>query len=113
MFVFYVQLFLYIVKYFTGIKRPNESRISVIEHISSFPRVPCHYRRKNTSKEYLPHDLNLSIMYKLYVEKCKTEGIEPEKPSFYRNIFHTNFNLSFHTLKSELKGIQHSNSEKK
>lgn len=89
-------------KHVPGIKRPDESRASVIEHISSFPRVPSHYRRKNTSKEYLPHDLNVSIMYELYVEKCKVEGIEPEKPSFYRNIFHNNFNLSFHTPRNDM-----------
>lgn len=90
-------------KHVPGIKRPDESRISVIEHISSFPRVTFHYRRKNSSKEYLSHDLNITKMYELYVGKCKTEGIEPEKPSFYRNIFHTCFNLAFRNPNSDKK----------
>ncbi len=68
----------------------------VREHIKSFPKVNSHYRRKQTSKEYLESYLNINKMYELYEEKCIEQNRSPVKNSMYRNIFNNEFNLSFH-----------------
>lgn len=45
------------------------------QHINSFARVESHFCRKNTKKEYLSQELNLTQMYNYYAEDCKKEGI--------------------------------------
>ena len=35
-------------------------------------------------------------MYKLYVEQCNQKSFQPVKESYYRHVFNTEFNLSFH-----------------
>lgn len=85
-----------------GVKKPEESRLYVKEHINSFPRVPSHYCQKDTSYEYLPGDLNISKMYKLYKIKCNEDGVTPEKSSYYRNVFHAEFKIKFHIPRKDM-----------
>lgn len=73
-------------------------KIEIIkEHINKFPKYSSHYTRNKTpNRKYLPQDCSLKEMYKLYCEFCREEKQdEPVKESFYRNIFNTQFNLSF------------------
>jgi len=35
-------------------------------------------------------------MYRLYVEHCHQKSLQPVKESYYRHVFDTEFNLSFH-----------------
>ena len=81
-------------KHSPSVKRPQCNREFTIEHINSFPRIPFHYIRKDTKKEYL--DLISPKSMTFYLQKCKEENVSAEK-IFYRNIFHNNFNLLFHT----------------
>jgi hypothetical protein len=67
----------------------------VKSHIESFPRMESHYSRKDSKKEYLALDLNITRMYDLYVLKCKEDGVTPVKSSKYRQIFCENYNLCF------------------
>lgn len=85
-----------------GIKLPENSKKVICDHINSYERVPSHYTRKDTSKEYLPGDLNLIKMYDMYVEKCREEKLKPEKLWFYRQVFNTNFNIAFHIPRKDL-----------
>lgn len=85
-----------------GLKRPDDKRMFIIDHINSFPRVPSHYCRKDTNKEYLPGDMNLQIMYNLYVDKCRELNIQPEKLWFYRHIFKTEFHISVHIPRKDM-----------
>jgi hypothetical protein len=73
----------------------------VREHIESFPRMPSHYCRSSTTKEYLAADLNLTRMYNLYVEKCTENDMVPVKSHFYRNVFNTEFYIVFHVPKKD------------
>lgn len=58
-------------------------------HIDSFPRVESHYCRKDTKKQYLAPDLNLSLMYRLYRDEyCKNNNIHPVSDFVYRSVFH-------------------------
>lgn len=68
-----------------------EQKQGVRDHINRFPTVESHYCRQNTKKKYLHQGLNLSIMYRLYLE----ETAKPVKFSAYRNIFNYEFNLAF------------------
>jgi hypothetical protein len=69
------------------------------QHILSFPRVPSHYCRKSTSKEYLPSDLNLPKMYSLYQDACRKEEIKTLLSiKAYRQQFRF-YNFSFHRPK--------------
>ena len=76
----------------------NEKEHEVRSHIESFPRVPSHYCRQNSQKEYLDTSLNVRKMYSLYKENCS--GV-PVKENIYRKIFNGNFNLSFHVPKKD------------
>ncbi|KAJ8688468.1 hypothetical protein QAD02_024263 [Eretmocerus hayati] len=69
---------------------------SIIDHINSFPRYQSHYSRKdNPNMRYLPSNLNISIMYKLYVEDCGNKEITPLPERCYRDTFNNQFNLKF------------------
>nr|CAH7729952.1 unnamed protein product [Callosobruchus chinensis] len=61
----------------------------VHEHIDSFPRVESHYCRKDSTKQYLGSDLNISIMHRLYCEDfCASKNIQPVSRFIYQKIFH-------------------------
>ncbi|XP_052221583.1 uncharacterized protein LOC127838063 isoform X1 [Dreissena polymorpha] len=87
-------------------KRVNAIPRIVIEdikaHIESFPRVESHYCRASTSKEYLEGSLNLHKMYDISVEKCNSNNVVPAKLSAYKNIFNTEYNISFNKPKKDL-----------
>ena len=70
-------------------------------HIKSFPVVPSHYCRHDTSKLFLEAGLSLSSMYRLYVESQKAEGKGWVTQSKYREIFNKDFNLGFFAPKKD------------
>jgi len=45
-----------------------EVKDSIRTHITSFPAIESHYCRSTTSKKFIDGSLNISLMYKLYVE---------------------------------------------
>jgi len=47
-------------------------------------------------REYLASDLNLRMIYPLYVEHCHQKSFQPLQESYYRHVFNSAFNLSFH-----------------
>ncbi|KAK5642408.1 hypothetical protein RI129_008575 [Pyrocoelia pectoralis] len=53
-------------------------------HIDLFPRIPSHWCRKDTSKEYLEAHLNKEIMYRLYVEYCQEKQSKPVSKTVYK-----------------------------
>lgn len=68
----------------------SEANITLVkEHIDSFPRVESHYCRRDSSKQYLGSDLNISVLYRLYKEEfCVTRNITPVSRFVYQKIFH-------------------------
>jgi predicted aldo/keto reductase-like oxidoreductase len=80
---------------------PDASVQKVRDHINSFETVESHYCRRNSKMLYLPAGLSLPKMYSLYVQLYSLEAAEPVKLSFYRFIFNTEFNLSFHRPKKD------------
>ncbi|XP_072384056.1 uncharacterized protein [Diabrotica undecimpunctata] len=72
----------------------------IIEHIESFPKIESHYARAKTpDKLFLSPDLNVSRMYRAFLEKYCADYQPPNKPpvtrQWYNEIFISKFNLSF------------------
>lgn len=89
-------------KHNNRVNKTDESKIEeIVSHINLFPRIESHYCRARTKKEYLDGSLNLSIMYRLYVEKSQEEGKQFVKKPIYENIFNTRFNIGFHKPKKD------------
>ncbi|KAK4875521.1 hypothetical protein RN001_011943 [Aquatica leii] len=87
--------------------KSNKDRISdkvkndIRNHIGSFLTVSSHYCRARTNKLYLDGCLNIQTMYRLYVERCKTNHREYAKLTTYRHILNTETNIAFHTPKKD------------
>lgn len=77
-------------------KISNECLLDIKSHIDSFPAYESHYTRRDTSKKYLPADLTISKMYRLY---CETREIHVSF-SKYCEIFNT-MNLKFKAPKTD------------
>jgi hypothetical protein len=66
-------------------------------HIQSFPKYTSHYSwDQNPYRKYLCSSLNIHKMHDLYKELCTQKGKTPVKESYYRHVFNTSFNFSFH-----------------
>ena len=87
----------------------------VCNHIKSFVPVPSHYCRKNSNRTYLPGQLSIAAMYRMYRDLCLTNGKNPVIESTYHRIFVENFNISFHSPKKDLCSLceKYRNSEQK
>jgi len=81
---------------------PISVREKASQHISSFPTIASHYCRSDTKRLYLESDLNVSKMYKMYVNLCLLESTPAVGIHVYRDIFNNDFNLSFYTPKKDL-----------
>ncbi|XP_076618233.1 uncharacterized protein LOC143340318 isoform X2 [Colletes latitarsis] len=83
-------------------KKSESVRDRVREHINSFPTEKSTNSKDHSEKRYLDSALSIVAMHKLYVSKCKEEGV-PEsdivKESYYREMFKTEFNLTFKQTK--------------
>lgn len=64
----------------------------IIEHIKSFKSRSSHYSLNKTKRVYLPAELNIMKMYKMFEEKYPDVTVSYEK---YREIFNTKFNIAF------------------
>lgn len=83
-------------------RRTEEQDLNFIRnHIESFTRIPSHYCRSSTTKEYLEPDFSLEKMYDMYVEKCHENHLNPLKKCMYRKIFKEEFNIGFHVPKKD------------
>lgn len=65
---------------------------AVYDHIKSFKGRQSHYSMKDSKKIYLPEDLNIKKMFKLFCELHPAMKISYE---YYRTIINTKFNISF------------------
>lgn len=76
--------------------RPNKLSDKILEkvneHILSFKGRNSHYSLSKCKKIFLPAELNVKKMYSMYTEKYPNHVLSYEK---YREIFNTNFNISF------------------
>lgn len=81
-------------------RKTSESDIAFVkEFIKRFPAYESHYRQSHTSIKYLSPFLNIQKMYREYCLKYEFYKKVPLKNWNFRNIFNTEFNLSFARLK--------------
>jgi len=85
-----------------GKKIDDSIKESIRNHIKTFPSIPSHYCKAKSSKNYIDGSLNISLMYRLYLEKCNKENIQYGKKSMYESIFNQEFNLSFFKPQKDL-----------
>lgn len=98
------------------LNRPNKIPENVVrtvhDHIRSFPRRSSHYsREKNDGRYYLPAELNVTKMHKLFLQKYEPkvfaemqEGKECKVQvtyDYYHRYFLQNFNISFGSPRSD------------
>ncbi len=60
-----------------------------------------HYVRKDTKREFLGSDLNITKMYQLYKEWLVEKDETPVQLHTYRKLFNENYNFSFHQPKKD------------
>ena len=76
-------------------KTPQEKLQFVRQHIEQFPRYESHYSRNdNPHRFFLSPSLSVTKMYHLYKDQCAETGKEYVS-EWYREVFNTEFNLSF------------------
>uniref|UniRef100_A0A6P7GN78 Uncharacterized protein LOC114344462 n=1 Tax=Diabrotica virgifera virgifera TaxID=50390 RepID=A0A6P7GN78_DIAVI len=76
-----------------GVKPPNVTPSDTIQlvkdHIDSFPRIESHYCRRDSQKQYLSPDLNISKMYRLYKNDfCMQKNVQAVSLFVYQKTFH-------------------------
>lgn len=79
-------------------------RQSVRAHINSYPRIPSHYVRAKSKREYLEHGLNGAKMYRQYKEWVHLEKIpaaERASKYQYEDVFNSEFNIGFFMPKKD------------
>ena len=74
-------------------KSTDEER--VCRFIEKFPTYESHYCRRDSSRKYLSPELNMTKMFKLYLEECKHNNHTAVSLYMFRHIFNTKFNLHF------------------
>ena len=73
---------------------------AVVAHISKFKTVDSHYVRQTAKAQYLPEELNVKEMHRMYVEDHNGVG-NVENYKFYHSIFKQRFNLKFQRNKKD------------
>lgn len=90
-----------------GRPAPNVTSAEQVRHIKThidmFPRMASHYCRRDTMRQYLASDLNISVIYRLY---CSNYCLQNNVPSVKYNVFRSVFNsydppLSFYKPKKD------------
>ena len=61
--------------------------------------MKSHYFRQSTDRDYLNHDLNITILYSRYKDSCVYPAV---KLSYYRALFNSKFNYAFNKPKKDL-----------
>ena len=88
-----------------GGARVTETQRNITESIIAFIKklkVESHYGRGQSTRQYLPSDLNITKLYTLWKVE-RTQGDLPDAcRSLFAKIFRTRFNLSFCTPKIDL-----------
>ena len=86
----------------THLNRPHKMSVTtkknIMMHINLFPAVDSHYVRKDSKRQYLSEQLNISKMYRLYQSWFKNQNYLPENLGTkrqYETIFNTEYNFFF------------------
>ncbi|KAK4877699.1 hypothetical protein RN001_010205 [Aquatica leii] len=73
-------------------KLKEDTKNAVYEHIKFFKGRKVHYSLRDSKRIYLPEELNVKRMHRMFMEDYPNKQISYET---YRTIFVTEFNISF------------------
>lgn len=71
----------------------QETKNKIIEHIKSLKGRESHYSLKDSTKTYLPEELNITKIFRMFQEQ--NPWVKNALYETYRQIFNTNFNIGF------------------
>ena len=72
-----------------------------MDHIRLFKVLEYHYVRKEVRFEYLPKELDVAEMYRMYSEWCAKNDYRLKNYTFYYHVFKECFNLKFQQPKKD------------
>lgn len=70
-------------------------------HINSIPRIPSHYCRARTSREYIEGGKSLADIHRDYEQMCKDNNQQAANYMMFSRIFNQEFNISFFLPKKD------------
>jgi len=70
-----------------GRKVDEATKDTIRTNIKSFPTVSSHYCWANNSRQFIEGSLNISMMYRLYIEMCREQNIEYAKKKYVSKYF--------------------------
>lgn len=73
---------------------------AIISFIKKFKGVESHYCRSKSRRTYLPSELSIASMFKMFIEE--NAQFPHCKESYFRRIFNTKFNISFSHPRSDM-----------
>ncbi|XP_039278564.1 uncharacterized protein LOC120350175 [Nilaparvata lugens] len=77
----------------------STQKISIMNFINTLKCVESHYCRERSCRKYLPSDLNVKKLWRIYSSKNKNLAV---KLSFFRKIFNTQYNIGFGTPRTDV-----------
>jgi len=90
-----------------GRRLPSAKRVAldikkdIRSHIRKFPTVDSHYCRQSSKRQYLPQELTLNEMYRMYLSECVQSNKKAGKKWLYYEIFNKAFNCGFFRPKKD------------
>nr|CAI5825174.1 unnamed protein product [Callosobruchus analis] len=82
-------------------KLDEEIKDSIRRHIDSVPRIPSHYCRANTSREFIQDGLTVADMHRAYTKLRQKVQQPAGNYVLYHKIFNEEYNISFFTPKKD------------
>lgn len=82
-------------------KLDDELKESVRQHIQSIPRIPSHYCRANTTKDFIEGGLTVAELHRNYKKSRQELGMAAANYVMYNKIFNEEFNISFFIPKKD------------
>lgn len=82
-------------------KLPVENKERLVSFINAIPRIPSHYLRAQTKREFIDGGKTIAELHRDYVEECKKEDVPHASYSCFYDIFKKEFNISFFTPKKD------------
>ncbi|XP_045499408.1 uncharacterized protein LOC123697033 [Colias croceus] len=85
-------------------KMNTATEATIKAHIDLFPKVESHYTRKDSKREYLSENLNITKMYRFYTEWFIQQGytdIVMGTKRQYETVFNCQYNYSFFKPKKD------------
>lgn len=82
-------------------KLDEEIKESIRQHIDSVPRIPSHYCRANTNREFIEGGLTVADLHRSYKKLREEAQKDAGNYVLYHKIFNEEFNISFFTPKKD------------